>query len=61
MSQQNVQQWVDKSAVAILNTNIIVIIASHLFLNNEIFLQSCLPFDLFKDVDVTTECAITVR
>ena len=47
MSQQNVQQWVDKSAVAILNTNIVVIIASHLFVNNEIFLQSCLPFDLF--------------
>ena len=61
MSQQNVQQWVDKSAVAILNTNIIVIIASHLFLNNEIFLQSCLPFDLFKLVDVTAECATMGR
>ena len=61
MSQQNVQQWVDKSAVAILNTNIIVIIASHLFLNNEIFLQSCLPFDLFKLVDVTAECALMGR
>ena len=61
MSQQNVQQWVDKSAVAILNTNIIVIIASHLFLNNEIFLQSCLPFDLFKLVDVTAECATIGR
>ena len=61
MSQQNVQQWVDKSAVAILNTNIIVIIASHLFLNNEIFLQSCLLFDLFKLVDVTAECATMGR
>ena len=61
MSQQNVQQWVDKSAVAILNTNIVVIIASHLFLNNEIFLQSRLPFDLFKLVDVTAECATMGR
>ena len=58
MSQQNVQQWVDKSAVAILNTNIVVIIASYLFLNNEIFLQSRLQFDLFKLVDVTAECAL---
>ena len=56
MSQQNVQQWVDKSAVAILNTNIVLIIASHLFVNNEIFLQSHLPFDLFKRVDVKGEC-----
>jgi len=61
MSQQNVQQWVDKSAVAILNTNIVVIIASHLFVNNEIFLQSRLPFDLFKLVDVTAECATMGR
>ena len=42
--------------VAILNTNIVVIIASYLFLNNEIFLQSRLPFDLFKLVDVKREC-----
>ena len=61
MSQQNVQQWVDKSAVAILNTNIVVIIASHLFVNNEIFLQSRLPFDLFKLVDVAAECATMDR
>ena len=61
MSQQNVQQWVDKSAVAILNTNIVLIIASHLFVNNEIFLQSRLPFDLFKLVDVTAECALMGR
>ena len=61
MSQQNVQQWVDKSAVAILNTNIVVIIASYLFLNNEIFLQSRLQFDLFELVDVTAECVTMGR
>ena len=44
-----------------LNTNIVVIIASHFFLNNEIFLQSCLPFDLFKLVDVTAESATMGR
>ena len=42
-------------------TNIVVIIVSHLFLNNEIFLQSRLPFDLFKLVDVTAECALMGR
>ena len=47
--------------VAILNTNIVVNIASHLFLNNEIFLQSRLQFDLFKLVDVTAECATMGR
>ena len=47
--------------VAISNTNIVVIIASYLFLNNEIFLQSRLPFDLFKLVDVTAECATMGR
>ena len=40
-------------------TNIIVIIVSHLFLNNEICLQSCLPFDLFKLVDVKGKCKAT--
>ena len=40
-------------------TNIVVIIVSHLFLNNEIFLKSCLPLDLFKLADVKIEC-ITV-
>ena len=29
--------------------------------NNEIFLQSRLPFDLFKLVDVTAECATMGR
>ena len=38
-------------------TNIVVIIVSHLFLNNEICLQSRLPFDLFKVVDFKVECA----
>ena len=47
--------------VTISITNIFVIIASHLFLNNEIFLQSSLPFDLFKLVDVTAECATMGR
>ena len=37
-------------------TNIVVIIVSHLFLNNEICLQSCLPFGLLKVVDVKLEC-----
>ena len=37
-------------------TNIVVIIVSHLFLNNEICLQSCLPFGLLKVVDVKIEC-----
>ena len=45
--------------VTISITNIFVIIASHLFLNNEIFLKSCLPLDLFKLADVKIEC-ITV-
>ena len=47
--------------VTISITNIFVIIASHLFLNNEIFLQSRLPFDLFKLVDVTAKCATMGR
>ena len=37
-------------------TKIAVIIVSHLFLNNEICLQSCLPFGLLKVVDVKLEC-----
>ena len=36
-------------------TNIVVIVLSHLLLNNEICLQSRLPFDLFKLVDVKVE------
>ena len=47
--------------VTISITNIFVIIASHLFLNNEIFLQSSLPFDLFKLVDVKAECTTMHR
>ena len=47
--------------VAISITYIIVIIVSHLLLNNEIFLQSRLPFDLFKLVDVAAECATMDR
>ena len=42
--------------VTISITNIFVIIASHLFLNNEIFLKSCLPLDLFKLADVKVKC-----
>ena len=58
---QVVSEGILLQTVAISITNIFVIIASHLFLNNEIFLQSRLPFDLFKLVDVTAECATMGR
>ena len=55
---QVASEGISLQTVANSITNIVVIIVSHLFPNNEIFLHSCLPLDLFKLADVKLECII---